>query len=253
MIRIGNHDNMPTYCKRPVNFTEILIKRWQEVVKPEDLVIHLGDVAIGNRRHVKDILAELPGRKVLVLGNHDKQHGPDWWMDQGFAFACEAMKYRGCWLTHAPSPVLPMGCRLNIHGHLHNFTSEVHPDYHAEPFQRLFAVEYTDYRPVNFDKFVAQPDRYKARIHHKSSRFSYVYAGIDNTLVHKIDNERPTGKLSPQRRDAMFKRVDELMSRGIEFDLGQDTNHGHDKSTGYCDWCGDSKPECHCGRQGTEQ
>lgn len=168
-----NHDNMPTYCKRPVNFTEILIKRWQEVVKPEDLVIHLGDVAIGNRRHVKDILAELPGRKVLVLGNHDKQHGPDWWMDQGFSFACEAMKYRGCWLTHAPSPVLPMGCRLNIHGHLHNFTKEVHPDYHAEPFQRLFAVEYTDYRPVNFDKFVAQPDRYKARIHHRgASRFT---------------------------------------------------------------------------------
>jgi calcineurin-like phosphoesterase family protein len=35
-------------------------------VKPEDLIIHLCDVAIGNRRKVKDILAELPGRKALV-------------------------------------------------------------------------------------------------------------------------------------------------------------------------------------------
>lgn len=166
-----NHDRIATYCKRPENFTEMLIKRWQEVVQPEDLVIHLGDVAIGNRRRVKDILAELPGRKILVLGNHDRMHGCDWWMDQGFAFACQALKYRNCWLTHEPSSSLADGCELNIHGHLHNFTHEVHPDYKAKPFQRLFAVEYTNYRPVNFDKFVAQPDRYKARIHHKESRF----------------------------------------------------------------------------------
>jgi calcineurin-like phosphoesterase family protein len=137
------------------------------VVKPCDLIIHLGDVAIGNRRSVKDILADLPGRIALVLGNHDRQHGPDWWMDQGFAWACQGMVYRNCWLTHEPSNSLPGGCDINIHGHLHNFTHDVHPNYKAKPFHRLLAIEYTNYYPVNFQKFVAHPDKYKAMIHHK--------------------------------------------------------------------------------------
>src|SRR5579859_3947400 len=31
------------------------------------------------------------------------------------------------------------------------------------PWQRLFAVEYTDYRPVEFNKFIAHPEKYQAR------------------------------------------------------------------------------------------
>lgn len=164
-----NHDRIATYCDRPADFTERIIKNCQEVVKAEDLVLHLGDVAIGNRRKVKDILAELPGRWALVLGNHDRQHGPDWWMDQGFVFACQALKYRNCWLTHEPSTSLADGCEINIHGHLHNIWHGFHPGSYNEEqkklrkdWQRLFAIEYTGYRPVNFDKFVAHPEKYQA-------------------------------------------------------------------------------------------
>lgn len=167
-----NYDNIATYCDRPKDFTEIIIKRWNEVVKPEDLVIHLGDVAIGNRRTVKSLLATLLGKKVLVLGNHDRQHGPDWWMNQGFDFACQGMKYRNCWLTHEPSTSLADGCLINIHGHLHNFMDKqaadrekaMHGVYKPKEFHRLFAIEYTNYYPVNFDKFVAHPEKYKAII-----------------------------------------------------------------------------------------
>lgn len=164
-----NHDRIATYCDRPLDFTDRIIKRWQEIVQPEDLIIHLGDVAIGNRRTVKSILADLPGRKVLVLGNHDRMHGPDWWMEQGFAFACQALRYRNCWLTHEPSPQLPDGCTLNIHGHLHNIWHGFHPGPYNDtvkdkwkPWQRLFAIEYTNYMPVNFDKFIAHPHKYKS-------------------------------------------------------------------------------------------
>lgn len=172
-----NHDNIATYCQRPVDFTEKIIKRWQEVVGDEDTVIHLGDVAIGNRKAVKDILASLPGRKVLVRGNHDRQHGNDWWMENGFAFACDGLKYRRMWLTHEPSTSLADGCELNLHGHLHNIWDGFHAEgvvnvLTGEPFapptrlkqswQRLFAIEYTNYYPVNFDKFVAHPEKYQS-------------------------------------------------------------------------------------------
>lgn len=165
-----NHDNIATYCDRPKDFTERITKRWNEVVKAGDTVIHLGDVAIGNRRSVPEILAELTGRKILVRGNHDRQHSNTWWMEHGFDFACDGMKFRNCWLTHEPSTSLADGCELNLHGHLHNIWHGFHANggYNDQqvklhkPWQRLFAIEYTDYRPVEFDKFVMHPRKYLA-------------------------------------------------------------------------------------------
>jgi len=170
-----NHANIATYCDRPENFTELILKRWAETVRPEDLVIHLGDVILDKKHAIKDILDSLPGRKVLVRGNHDRQWSCLRWMEAGFQMACDGFKFRNSWLTHEPSTSLADGCQLNIHGHLHNvwhgFKAEclVGPDADRlkkelrYPWQRLFAVEYTDYRPVEFDRFVSHPDKYQSR------------------------------------------------------------------------------------------
>lgn len=173
-----NHDRIATYCQRPVDFTEQINANIQSTVKPEDLLIHLGDVGIGKSEGYTKIVQAWPCRKVLVRGNHD-QKSCQWYMDNGFDFACDAMIYRGNWLTHKPASSLPEGTNLNIHGHLHNIWDGFHSnDPEAQqsefvvtakrgrlmnPWQRLFAVEYTNYRPVEFDKFVAKPDKYQAR------------------------------------------------------------------------------------------
>lgn len=168
-----NHNKIKTYCQRPENFTELIIKNWQNIVTDEDLVIHLGDVIIGKRQDLKGIMDQLPGRKVLVLGNHDHDKSATWFMSNGFDVACKAMVYRGCWLTHKPSGELPKGCIINIHGHLHNFMEKTpeervqanHGVYTPKPYHRLLAIEYTDYKPVEFDKFVSHPKKYKADIY----------------------------------------------------------------------------------------
>jgi calcineurin-like phosphoesterase family protein len=168
------HENMKTYCDRPGNFTEMIIKNWCQIVKPEDLVIHLGDVAIGSLEHWRWIMDVLPGRKTLIRGNHDDQRSISWWMNNGFDFCCDSMIYRGQWLTHKPAANLPEGCVYNLHGHLHNIWHGFAPNAGEEEqatklghlkhaWQRLFAVEYTNYFPVEFDKFVSHPDKYQAR------------------------------------------------------------------------------------------
>lgn len=48
---------------------EHMIHCWNSVVRPEDKVIHLGDVVI-NKRHLKT-LSRLNGHKKLIMGNHD--------------------------------------------------------------------------------------------------------------------------------------------------------------------------------------
>ena len=173
-----NHQNIATYCQRPANFTELIIKNWNLRVKPEDTVIHLGDVQIGKKSEW--IMPNLPGRKILIRGNHDRSQSVSWWMEHGFDFACDALMFRNCWLTHEPAQQLPWktmedsGMGINIHGHLHNIWHGFAPNAGDErdateqkrlrnPWQRLFAIEYTNYCPIEFDEFVSKPEKYQAK------------------------------------------------------------------------------------------
>ena len=54
-----------------------MVKCWNEVVKPGDIVYHLGDLCFPNKGDgwdVKDILAGLTGQIILILGNHDHKN-----------------------------------------------------------------------------------------------------------------------------------------------------------------------------------
>jgi len=170
-----NHANIATYCDRPKNFTNMIIRRWNKRVTVHDTVIHLGDVAIGPRQLVEFQIRSLNGTKILIRGNHDKHGSCSWWMDHGFSFACDGLKYHNCWLTHEPDTSRAGGCDLNIHGHLHNiwgkpvladnqkeYVSATHSKLNND-WQRLFAIEYTDYYPIEFDEFLAHPNKYQAR------------------------------------------------------------------------------------------
>lgn len=155
----------------------MIIKNWNQRVKWEDTVIHLGDVAIGPRQVIENQIRSLNGRKILVRGNHDRHGSCSWWMDHGFDFACDAMMFRNWWLTHEPARSLPWEqgehCLGNIHGHLHNIWHGFAPNAgdHKDAteqrrlhnsWQRLFAIEYTNYMPIEFDEFIDKPDKYQS-------------------------------------------------------------------------------------------
>jgi calcineurin-like phosphoesterase family protein len=161
-----NHEMLKTYCIRPLDFTETILKRWRERVMPDDVLIHLGDVIMGKRSKIAETLAGLPGKKILVRGNHDWNKSSAWWMANGFDFACDGLILNQTWLTHEPAGELPPGCRLNIHGHLHTFENQ-HHDYVARPFHRLLAIEYTEYCPVEMEEFLSHPEKYKALVYQK--------------------------------------------------------------------------------------
>lgn len=96
----------------------VMIERWNSVVKPNDIVYHLGDFCFG--KDYLHIAMMLNGSKRLVLGNHDnlpaasyleyfdKIHGMIYWKE--------------CVLSHMPVHEQQLGSRtlLNVHGHLHS-------------------------------------------------------------------------------------------------------------------------------------
>lgn len=50
---------------------EFLIEEWNNKVKPDDIIYHLGDFCFAGKTKVTDILDRLNGQKVFILGNHD--------------------------------------------------------------------------------------------------------------------------------------------------------------------------------------
>ncbi len=72
------HSNIIKYCNRPYKNVEemnaALIKNWNDRVSCEDTIFHLGDFSFGNEAKAQEILLKLNGHKILIVGNHDKQH-----------------------------------------------------------------------------------------------------------------------------------------------------------------------------------
>jgi len=79
------HDNIIEYCGRPFkdgnDQNTKLIKFWNERVKPEDVVYHVGDFCFWKGRQgtptVKytDWEKQLNGKIIYIWGNHDKNNG----------------------------------------------------------------------------------------------------------------------------------------------------------------------------------
>jgi calcineurin-like phosphoesterase family protein len=57
---------------RAREMTEDLIRDHNELVKPEDLVYHLGDFSFGGTKEVAQLLRRLNGNYRFIWGNHDK-------------------------------------------------------------------------------------------------------------------------------------------------------------------------------------
>ena len=112
---------------------DMLFERWRSSVGPDDFVVCLGDVGTGPGL---TMLEGLPGRKVLVFGNHDRSA-------KGFDVVCGSVYSHGdppLLLTHVPLRRVPPAC-VNVHGHLHvgrvkGSTAHVN-----------VSVEQLDYRP----------------------------------------------------------------------------------------------------------
>lgn len=139
---------------RPKEVNRKIINNWNSLVNPEDVVIHLGDVIIGTNASYKSIIPNLNGRKILVIGNHDK-NVLSWYMQNGFDFACYSFSWqylgKSILFTHEPS-TLHENFDINIHGHLH---IGLHRDeYELTDKHLLFSLEKENYQPVLLKTFI---------------------------------------------------------------------------------------------------
>ena len=106
------HSQIIEYCGRPFKNVEHmdieLVRRWNERVKPEDTVFHLGDFAWKSQGKYKKLLN---GNIIHIKGNHDKK--------VPLLNAHIVLGSTNIWCCHDPANYNHK-FKINIVGHVHN-------------------------------------------------------------------------------------------------------------------------------------
>lgn len=130
-------------CHRPFKTLdeqdEAIARNWRNAVKEEDTVYILGDAAEGDYERVIRIFSSLPGRKILVVGNHDdeesilhyRRHGL---FDHITNYAKTEIEKRDVILFHYP--IMDWENRqfgsILVYGHIHNKDMEDIKNYYKD-------------------------------------------------------------------------------------------------------------------------
>jgi calcineurin-like phosphoesterase family protein len=154
------HPDDPTVKLRPWDtpeeMDEEMIRRWNDRVRPNDKVYHLGDVVIN--RKALPTLARLNGDKVLIRGNHDIFRDTEY--REYFRELRAYHVLNGMILSHIPVHEASLGrFGTNIHGHLHATrvkkawgvaarTGEVLYGSQLDVRYHCVCVEQTDFAPI---------------------------------------------------------------------------------------------------------
>jgi len=117
------HKNILQYDSRPWSTIEehdrALIERHNSIVAKDDFVLFLGDFSFHKPEKTLEIANALHGRKILVVGNHDRSASR--MSALGFDLTMERCRLtlagKSCICTHIPVK-LEKGF-VNIHGHTH--------------------------------------------------------------------------------------------------------------------------------------
>jgi calcineurin-like phosphoesterase family protein len=137
----------------PEDMDEEMVKRWNETVRPNDKVYHLGDVVIN--RKALSIMHRLNGDKVLIRGNHDIFRDDEYRIHFRELRAYHVMN--GMILSHIPIHSDSLGrFGTNIHGHTHSnrVKAEVWGEYEIDTRYHCVCVEQTDFRPILFEDVI---------------------------------------------------------------------------------------------------
>ena len=118
---------------RHFNFSEMILENIGKCVRDSDILIHLGDICIGNDLlwHEK-LRAVCHGKMWLIRGNHDKKT-TTWYLEHGWDVVVNRIDMdiygKHVALTHKPINDDDF-FDMNIHGHMHKTM-------HHEPYRTI--------------------------------------------------------------------------------------------------------------------
>ena len=140
------HFNIIKYCDRPfvhIGIMNMIMKRnWNSIISDNDIVIHLGDIALCSQAELCDLRQSLNGTIILIKGSHDRSKKQ--LAEAGFIVGSNPMYIGKYILSHVPlaDSQIPKGM-INIHGHIH--------EKKTTGARINICVEQTNYYPVRLE------------------------------------------------------------------------------------------------------
>lgn len=146
----------------------IIIDNWNKIVKKDDAVYHLGDVALcdeflllnGDKLkfiekkakaecEIRDFLERTNGKKYLIMGNHDNIFTPNEWRNFGFEEVYDKPILLDSFfiLSHKPLYNTYSSPFVNIFAHVHG--NPIYRTYSSSAV--CVSVERHDYYPISID------------------------------------------------------------------------------------------------------
>lgn len=143
---------------------ETIIERWNSVVKPNDMIFHLGDTMLSDNNKGIECLKRLNGQICLIYGNHDTNNRIELIHKElpsiitlGYAHLFKYKKIN-IYLSHYPTLTSNMDDTglwhrvISLHGHTHQKTNFLYPD---NPFIYHVGVDSHNCYPVNIEEVIA--------------------------------------------------------------------------------------------------
>lgn len=146
------HKNILKYTSRPFSsieeMDEKLISNWNNIVKQEDTVYHMGDFALTTKKERKKYFDVLNGKIILIKGSHDQDMASiplSYYLKRGKSrfilihdyrmFSLDRPWYKDFWI---------------IHGHNHDKV----PFFDRKNKRINVSVENINYTPIHIDEIL---------------------------------------------------------------------------------------------------
>ena len=144
------------------DMNEAIIENWNKVVKPHDIVYHLGDTMLNDNEKGIECFKRLNGEIFIIWGNHDTENRINTLfeacrhklMGGWYAFVIKHGK-QSIYLSHYPTLTSNFDDKhfsqhvINLHGHTHQQTNWLQVD---NPFMYHVGVDSHNCVPVHIDE-----------------------------------------------------------------------------------------------------
>lgn len=159
-----NHDGIRRFCNRPFDSVEHmnheLIKKYNNVVKEDDIVYNLGDFGCKTAEERKYYVDQLSGFKILIRGNHDAQTQS--MLNAGFHVVLESARLDidglKLFLVHRPFDVpkeileeVDLVCAGHCHNNGRDGLRRANEPLNYDPKILNISCEHTNYSPVSLN------------------------------------------------------------------------------------------------------
>ena len=161
MYKFTNYDG--TKCRPWDNYEEAeeyMLQEFNKVLKPNDTLYILGDVASKTDRASYFFNSLVPCRRILLMGNHDNKIGFKF-LSKYFNEIRGAYNLENYIMTHIPVSSGSKGrFKTNIHGHTHNNIITIDNNGKIpDPWYRNVCVERTGFKLINFSEIKTETEK----------------------------------------------------------------------------------------------